>query len=63
MFEWFSYCTFDIVGDLSFGESSGCLGVSIMRSWLGIIFANVKLVSQPHSLQSDSFRLPLLATF
>ena len=44
MFEWFSYCTFDIIGDLSFGESFGCLGDSMMRTWLGMVFANVKLV-------------------
>ncbi|KAL9072505.1 MAG: hypothetical protein Q9161_003517 [Pseudevernia consocians] len=44
MFEWFSYCTFDIIGDLSFGESFGCLGDSMMRAWLGMVFANVKLL-------------------
>lgn len=45
MFEWFSYyCTFDIIRDLSFGESFGCLGDSIMRTWLDMVFANVKLL-------------------
>ena len=44
IFEWFSYCTFDIIGDLSFGESFGCLGDSMMRTWLDMVFANVKLL-------------------
>jgi hypothetical protein len=43
MFEWFSYCTFDIIGDLTFGETFGCLKNSMMHPWLATVFANVKL--------------------
>ncbi|RYP39363.1 hypothetical protein DL768_010719 [Monosporascus sp. mg162] len=43
IFEWFSYCTFDIIGDLTFGETFGCLRQSMMHPWLATVFANVKL--------------------
>ena len=43
--EWFVYCTFDIIGDLSFGEPFGCLRDSIMHPWIALIFANLKLFS------------------
>ena len=59
MFEWFSYCTFDIIGDLSFGESFGCLDDSMMRTWLGMVFASVKLV---HNLILCK-RIPLFFLF
>lgn len=59
MFEWFSYCTFDIIGDLAFGTSFGCLGDSTMRSWLNMVYANVKLV---HNLILCN-RLPVFLLF
>jgi cytochrome P450 len=43
MFEWFAYCTFDIIGDLSFGEPFGCLRDSTLHPWIAWVFANVKL--------------------
>ncbi|KAL2156729.1 hypothetical protein VTH82DRAFT_1474 [Thermothelomyces myriococcoides] len=43
MFEWFAYCTFDIMGDLSFGEPFGCLRDSMMHPWIAWVFANLKL--------------------
>lgn len=41
--EWFSYCTFDIIGDLTFGETFGCLRESMMHPWLATVFSSVKL--------------------
>lgn len=43
IFEWLAYCTFDIIGDLTFGETFGCLRQSMMHPWLATVFANVKL--------------------
>ncbi|KAL2173169.1 cytochrome P450 [Thermothelomyces heterothallicus CBS 202.75] len=43
MFEWFAYCTFDIIGDLSFGEPFGCLRDSMLHPWIAWVFANIKL--------------------
>ncbi|KAF9873229.1 hypothetical protein CkaCkLH20_09392 [Colletotrichum karsti] len=39
---WFNYATFDIIGDLTFGEPFGCLQQSAMHPWVQLIFANVK---------------------
>lgn len=43
MFQWFVYCTFDIIGDLSFGEPFGCLRESAMHPWITWVFANIHL--------------------
>ena len=43
--EWFMFCTFDVIGDLSFGEPFGCLRDSIMHPWIALIFANLRLFS------------------
>jgi len=37
MVSWFNFCTFDIIGDLSFGEPFGCLREGKIRSTLLII--------------------------
>jgi hypothetical protein len=39
---WFNYITFDVIGDLSFGESFGCLAEGQYHSWIPIIFDAVK---------------------
>ncbi|CAG8958605.1 hypothetical protein HYFRA_00009922 [Hymenoscyphus fraxineus] len=39
--EWLTYCTFDLIGDLSFGESFGCLRESMMHPWIQLVFANI----------------------
>lgn len=39
---WYNYCTFDIVGDLSFGEPFGCLDNAAYHPWVDIIFSTIK---------------------
>ncbi|KAL7952237.1 cytochrome P450 [Trichoderma compactum] len=39
---WFSYTTFDIIGDLSFGESFDCLDNEKYRSWIPLVFLSIK---------------------
>lgn len=39
---WYHYCLFDIIGDLSFGEPFGCLQESAMHPWIQLIFANIR---------------------
>jgi cytochrome P450 len=39
---WFNFTTFDIIGDLSFGESFGCLGDSKYHWWVSTITDAVK---------------------
>ena len=36
--EWLNFTTFDIIGDLSFGESFGCLQESKYHGWVSILF-------------------------
>ena len=37
MVKWFNYCAFDIVGDLTFGESFGCLAEDRYHEWVSNI--------------------------
>ncbi|KXJ94060.1 cytochrome P450 [Microdochium bolleyi] len=39
---WYNFVTFDIIGDLSFGESFGCLETGDFHFWIGLIFDAVK---------------------
>ncbi|KAH8587676.1 cytochrome P450 [Bisporella sp. PMI_857] len=42
MCSWYNWTTFDIIGDLTFGESFGCLENSDYHPWVSIIFDNIK---------------------
>lgn len=40
--KWFNYTTFDIIGELTFGESFGCLESSTDHPLLAIVFDGIK---------------------
>ncbi|KAH6715439.1 cytochrome P450 [Leptodontidium sp. MPI-SDFR-AT-0119] len=40
--KWYNYTTFDILGELAFGESFGCLQDDIMHPWITNLFFSVK---------------------
>jgi len=42
MVTWFTFVSFDILGDLAFGESFGCLESGALHSWIGMIHTAVK---------------------
>lgn len=42
--EWFNWTTFDIIGDLAFGESFGCLENGKTHDWIASIEGNVKAI-------------------
>lgn len=42
---WYNYCTFDIVGDLAFGEPFDCLTKSDYHPWVALIFDSIKFMS------------------
>ncbi|GFF57341.1 toxin biosynthesis cytochrome P450 monooxygenase, putative [Aspergillus udagawae] len=44
MVDWFNFTSFDILGDLAFGESFGCLGRKVMHPWIELIFTSIKSV-------------------
>lgn len=41
---WFNWATFDIIGDLAFGNSFGCLDNVQTHPWISSIQGNVKLI-------------------
>lgn len=43
MVDWFNYTTFDIVGDLGFGEPFDCLGNSAYHPWVSMIFDSLRV--------------------
>ncbi|KAJ5126053.1 hypothetical protein N7526_008230 [Penicillium atrosanguineum] len=45
MTRWFNYATFDLIGDLAFGEPFGCLAESRYHWWVVIILDAVKASS------------------
>ncbi|KAJ5157638.1 uncharacterized protein N7482_008738 [Penicillium canariense] len=42
---WMNYTTFDITGDLMFGESFGCLKNSTLHPWIDLIFKSIKALA------------------
>ncbi|KAK1831493.1 putative sterigmatocystin biosynthesis P450 monooxygenase stcF [Podospora conica] len=41
---WFNYLTFDVIGDLAFGKSFGCLESSAYHSWIALILDTSKAI-------------------
>lgn len=41
---WFNYATFDLVGDLAFGEPFNCLKDSRYHPWISLVFSNLKML-------------------
>ncbi|APA13827.1 hypothetical protein SS1G_13923 [Sclerotinia sclerotiorum 1980 UF-70] len=42
MVHWYNFTTFDIIGDLTFGDSFGCLDKSDYHPWVSFIFTSFK---------------------
>ncbi|KAK6077404.1 cytochrome P450 [Seiridium cupressi] len=42
MVKWYNFTTFDLVGDLAFGEPFGCLENSDYHPWVSMIFGTVR---------------------
>lgn len=42
MVKWYNFTTFDVIGDLSFGEPFNCLDTNHCHSWLSMVFQGVK---------------------
>ncbi|KAL2261273.1 hypothetical protein VTK26DRAFT_4494 [Humicola hyalothermophila] len=40
---WYNFTTFDLIGDLAFGEPFGCLEDGKYHPWVAMIFQNIKL--------------------
>ncbi|MCJ1282481.1 hypothetical protein MMC26_001804 [Xylographa opegraphella] len=42
MAKWFNWMTFDLIGDLAFGESFNCLEEQVNHPWVQMIFGNLQ---------------------
>ncbi|KAM0277320.1 hypothetical protein ACHAQH_005912 [Verticillium albo-atrum] len=42
MCDWFNFTTFDIIGDMAFGEPFGCLKDGVFHSWVSLITDTIK---------------------
>ncbi|KAB8263697.1 cytochrome P450 [Aspergillus pseudonomiae] len=59
---WYNYTTFDIIGDLSFGESFGCLKGSSYVEWIESIFMAIRFATVLQALSfTPLFKQVLLA--
>ncbi|KAH8805095.1 cytochrome P450 [Xylogone sp. PMI_703] len=45
MTQWFNFITFDLIGDLAFGEPFGCLKTSTLHPWIQLLFNGQKAVT------------------
>lgn len=41
--QWFNFTTFDLIGDLAFGQPFNCLDSAAYHPWVSLIFSNIKL--------------------
>ncbi|KAK4205300.1 putative isotrichodermin C-15 hydroxylase [Triangularia verruculosa] len=41
--KWYNFLTFDLIGDLAFGQSFSCLSTGNYHPWVSMIFNNIKL--------------------
>ena len=57
---WYNFTTFDIVGDLSFGESFGCLESGGYHPWVAMIFDGFKLSVFMQTMRRAPWSAPFL---
>lgn len=58
MVSWYNWATFDMIGDLVFGEPFGCLETSSYHPWVRLIFKHIKGMAIANSV----VKFPLAST-
>ncbi|KAM0278019.1 hypothetical protein ACHAQH_005388 [Verticillium albo-atrum] len=43
--QWFNFATFDLIGDLAFGEPFGCLEKGAYHPWVKMVFESIKVLA------------------
>jgi cytochrome P450 len=61
--EWYSWTTFDIVGELGFGETFGCLTDTRFHEWSSMFFSHFKAASLVTSVRFYPFLERILRMF
>jgi hypothetical protein len=59
MREWLNWTTFDIIGDLGFGNSFGCLENSDYHPWVSMITSGVRATSYVQAISTLLGRAPV----
>lgn len=60
MSQWFNFTTFDIIGDLAFGEPFDCLRESQYHPWVKMIFVSAKVLVLQRPLAVYPFLAPIV---
>jgi cytochrome P450 len=60
---WYNYTTFDIIGDLAFGEPFGCLQESTYHPWVDLIFKSIKSIAFDSSFRRMGILYDFLLLF
>ncbi|KAK2005978.1 cytochrome P450 [Colletotrichum eremochloae] len=60
--KWFNFTTFDIIGDLTFGEPFGCLEDGTYHPWVDIMFKTLKNITFMTATKRLSWLAPLFKT-
>ncbi|EFR00286.1 isotrichodermin C-15 hydroxylase [Nannizzia gypsea CBS 118893] len=60
MVRWFNFTSFDILGDLAFGEPFGCLRSGVMHPWIELIFTAIKSVMDMQIIRRVPGAFPLM---
>ncbi|PNP51058.1 hypothetical protein THARTR1_08286 [Trichoderma harzianum] len=55
MTSWYNWATFDIIGDLAFGEPFGCLENSDYHPWVSLIFTRIRTSARNNVLRRFPF--------
>lgn len=60
MSRWYNFTTFDIIGDLAFGEPFDCLKDSQYHPWVKRVFISTKLIALQRPLAIYPFLAPIV---
>lgn len=61
--QWYNFTTFDIIGDLAFGEPFGCLAAGVYHPWVDTIFDGFKLAVLNQAIKRLPIAAPILRRF
>lgn len=62
MSQWYNFTTFDIIGDLAFGEPFDCLKNSQYHPWVKTVFSSMKVLALRRPLAVYPFLTPLVTS-
>ncbi|KAJ5125372.1 Cytochrome monooxygenase lcsI [Penicillium atrosanguineum] len=61
MSQWYNFTTFDIIGDLAFGEPFDCLKNSQYHPWVKMLFSSMKVLALRRPLAIYPFLAPIVS--